>query len=49
MKILVTLLEMLAAIKDPATQMFITLVAVLGIVGLALYVVALAIKRGGRP
>jgi hypothetical protein len=47
MKILVTLFEMLAAIKDPATQMFITLVAVLGVVGLALYVAVLAIKRGG--
>jgi hypothetical protein len=47
MKILVTLFEMLAAIKDPATQIFITLVAVLGVVGLALYVAVLAIKRGG--
>ena len=47
MKILVTLFEMLAAIKDPATQMFITLVAVLGVVGLALYVAVLAIKREG--
>lgn len=47
MKILVTLFEMLAAIKDPATQMFISLVAVLGVVGLALYVAVLAIKRGG--
>ncbi|MBY0241203.1 MAG: hypothetical protein K2X55_17995 [Burkholderiaceae bacterium] len=43
------LFDMLTAIKDPATQMFIALVAVLGVVGFALYVVALALKRGGRP
>lgn len=47
MKILVTLFETLASINDPATQMFITLVVVLGVVGLALYVAVLAIKRGG--
>lgn len=43
------LLDMLTAIKDPAMQMFIALVAVLGVVGFALYVVALALKRGDRP
>lgn len=40
---------MLAAINDPATQMFITLLMVLGVVGLALYVVLQALKRGSRP
>lgn len=47
MKILVTLFETLAAINNPATQMFIALLVVLGVVALALYVAVLAIKRGG--
>lgn len=41
--------EMLAAINDPATQMFIALLMVLGVVGLALYVAMLALKHGRRP
>jgi hypothetical protein len=46
---LTKLFFMLAAINDPATQMFITLLVVLGVVGLALYVVLQALKRGSRP
>lgn len=49
MKFLLTVVETLSAIKDPVTLMFITVLAVLGIVGLALYVVVIALKRGGRP
>jgi hypothetical protein len=49
MDILIKILEMLSAINDPATQMFITLLMVLGVIGLALYVVLLALKRGAKP
>lgn len=42
------ILDMLVAINDPAKQMFIALLMVLGVVGLALYVVLLALKRGSR-
>lgn len=49
MKFLLTVVETLSAIKDPATLMFITMLAVLGVVGMALYVVVVALKRGGKP
>ncbi len=49
MYILIMILEKLSAINDPATQMFITMLMVLGVIGLALYVVLLAVKRGDKP
>ena len=44
----IALFQMITAINDPATQMFVALLMVLGVTGLALYVAALALKRG-RP
>jgi|GEM_PF-5201394 len=45
---LTTLLRMLTSISDPATLVFLAAIAALGVVGLALYVVALALKQGRR-
>jgi flagellar biogenesis protein FliO len=46
---LINLFELITAINDPATQMFIAMLMVLGVIGLALYVVVLALKRGAKP
>ncbi|WP_156328184.1 MULTISPECIES: hypothetical protein [unclassified Massilia] len=43
-----TLLRMLTSISDPTTLVFLAAIAALGVVGLALYVVALALKQGRR-
>ena len=45
---IITIIDKVTSIHDPVTLMFITLVAALGIVGFALYVVVLALKRGAR-
>lgn len=45
---ILTLIDKITSINDPVTLMFITLVATLGTVGLALYVVVLTLKRGER-
>jgi hypothetical protein len=46
---LINLFELITAINDPATQMLIAMLMMLGVIGLALYVVVLALKRGAKP
>jgi hypothetical protein len=48
MENLLTLLRMLTSISDPTTLVFLAAIAALGVVGLALYVVVLALKHGSR-
>jgi hypothetical protein len=49
MNTLTKLLELIAAIKDPQTQLFIALLAVATVAGLAVYAAILAIRRSERP
>ena len=45
---IITLIDKVTSIHDPVTLMLMTLVGALGIVGFALYLVMLALKRGAR-
>lgn len=48
MEVINKFIQALTAIGDPATQMFIAMLATLAVVGFALYVAVLALKRGGK-
>jgi hypothetical protein len=49
MNTLTKMLELVTTIKDPQTQLFIALLVVATVAGLAIYAAILAIRRSERP